>query len=109
MGHSAPYRAVVALAGTTAASWRSIRAHLITNGITEPFTVLPHLHALLDVVEALLLEQTVKEADREQLMDRLYRPELVVKRSDKAFVPPPGFDAQSMEDAFAAAAAADAL
>ena len=74
------------------------------NGVTEPMTTLPHLHALLDVVESVLMEQTFKDSDRDRLLDQLYRPEITVKKTDPGWKPPPGFDPDSMEDAFEAAA-----
>ena len=102
-GTAREYKAVQSLAGTTAASWRQVRAHLATDGIREPMRELPHVHVLLDLVESMLLEQCVKEEDRDRLMNALYRPE--IKRGE-GFKPPPGFDAEGMEAGFDALMAA---
>ena len=66
-----------------------------------------HLHSLLDTIESILMEQAIKEEDRDRLNDELYRPEVVVTRGGKkAWEPPPGFDPDSIEEGFDALAGA---
>lgn len=92
----------------TAFNWRTLRARLLTHGITDPLNALPSLHVLLDFTEALVMEQTIEEKDREKLITALYRPELEVTEpgEKQPFVPPPGFEPEAMEDAFDAFARA---
>jgi hypothetical protein len=84
------------LASAAAHHWRSVRARLILAGIPDPLRQLPDIHAILDVVEVMLMENQDK-AQREKLLDGLYMPDL----EDK----PSGFEEEDTEDAFAAFAA----
>lgn len=57
-----------------AADWRTIEARLIMAGIADPLRMLPSMHAVLNVVELMLLETCEKASDREDMIRRLYRP-----------------------------------
>ncbi|WP_432760985.1 DUF7240 domain-containing protein [Nocardia cyriacigeorgica] len=84
-GHRPPYRAVVILAAVTLRNWRRIRARLALAGITQPLRQL-ELHALLDIVEAMMEEGM----DSKQLTDMradLYKPDPEAKVDPAGFTP----------------------
>lgn len=82
MGHGAPYTAVISLSVMAAHHWRTIRVRLMNNGIGN-LMALTSLHAMLDAVEAIILEavvsdaKTTREAEvkRTRFLDSLYAPE----------------------------------
>lgn len=89
------------LAFLTATHWRPIRRRLAAEGIGDPMSQFPHMHALLDATEAIVLESFVDpknpkraEAERDRFIDSLYRPDPVALRvADDGFRPPPaGFE-----------------
>lgn len=73
--------------------WRTVRAKLILTGIPDPLRQLPDLHAVLDVVEAAILEP-MDRAEAGKFRFQLYRPD----PSEK----PKGFDEDDQLAAFAA-------
>lgn len=75
IGTARPYRAVASLAHAAVHNWRSIRARLILSGIADPLTMLPDMHAILDVTEALITEN-MESAKVDELHFQLYQPEL---------------------------------
>lgn len=102
-GTGRPFRAVASLTVAAARHWRTLRGRLALAGVTDPLRQLPDLHALLDAVEALLLEHADADAVNKH-MTALYRPD----PSEK----PRNFTADDQLDAFAAfeaAAAAEGL
>lgn len=110
VGTARSWRAVVVLCGITGQYWRTVRAHLITHGVTDPMG-LPSLHALLDVTEAMVLENiggkpAEAKAARQRFTDQVYRPETVTVGG--AAQAPPGFsdaDTEAAFDAFSKVAA----
>jgi hypothetical protein len=84
-GTDRPYGAVVNLAAATASNWRTIRSHLIDNGIEDPIK-LRSMHLLLDIaqnltVDTLLHSGTGKDAIKagerkaKEYISKLYRPD----------------------------------
>lgn len=47
---------------------------MIMAGVPDPLRQLPTMHALLNVVEQMLLDGCEKESDRQEMIRRLYRP-----------------------------------
>lgn len=85
------------------------------NGIADPMS-LPTMHAILDVAEAMAVEQTAHAEKKPEnakaavarLFDRLYRPDVPeVKKinGDGYRPPPPGFSAEEQDASFEAFAA----
>lgn len=96
-----PYRAVVTLTAITAHHWRTIRTHLLGNGVLDPMG-LTSLHALLDVAESMVVESIQEpkpeqtRRKRQQFFDRLYAPEPTADPHAR----PAGFDDDEIEAAF---------
>lgn len=117
MGYCAPYTAVITLSVMAGHHWRTIRTRLLNNGIGN-LMALPTLHAMLDAVEAIVLEAVVSDctkADeaqrkRTQFLDSLYAPTTgtAKKLNGSGYKPPPsGFETpQAVEDSFTAFAKA---
>ncbi|WAB09211.1 hypothetical protein SEA_LITTLEMUNCHKIN_35 [Gordonia phage LittleMunchkin] len=100
---------MITLAAITSTHWRTLRAKAATGGIPRPLEQLPHLHALLDLTEAAVMESfSGKDAERERktFLDKLYAPERGKQVSGTGHRPAPaGFDEDAMESAFDAFAA----
>ncbi|AKU45240.1 hypothetical protein SEA_TRES_41 [Mycobacterium phage Tres] len=98
MGHGAPYTAVISLSVMAAHHWRTIRTRLLNNGIGN-LMQLTSMHALLDAVEAIVLEAIVADAvkpeqakhKRDQFLDALYAPTTpeAKKLNGDGYKPPP--------------------
>lgn len=81
MGYGAPYTAVVSLSVMAAHHWRTVRTRLLNNGIGD-LMALASLHAMLDAVEAIILEAVVADATttkeakakRARFLDSIYAP-----------------------------------
>lgn len=109
MGHTAPYRAVIALSEVAAYHWRRVRSDLALAGMEDPMK-LPTMHNLLDLIERMILESMQgsknpkeDEAKREAFLDKLYRPDPVevAEAPNGGYKPPPsGFDEEDVESAF---------
>lgn len=76
-----------------------MRGRLILSGIPDPLRQLPDMHAILDVVEVILLDSAHTREDRDRLNTTLYRPSL------EDDTPPPGFEVAEQQASFAAFAA----
>jgi hypothetical protein len=98
-GTARPYLAVATLASISGQHWRTVRAHLIDKGIPDPM-LLPSMHALLDVVETMVVESIHADKPRDtqrkrdEFYDTLYKPEIVkVPVNGDGYRPvPEGFD-----------------
>lgn len=71
-----PWRTTVMLAATTVNQWHTIRGRLIQKGIPDPLRQIPTMNALLDAVEAMLMEAAASQGEKElqQLERQLYPP-----------------------------------
>lgn len=74
-----PWRTTVMLAATTVHQWHTIRGRLIQKGIPDPLRQIPTLNALLDAVEAMLMEAAASQGEKEvrELERQLYPPPAV--------------------------------
>lgn len=85
-----------------------MRARFASNGIARPLEEFTTLHAMLDVVEAAVLESfssgkdaKENERDRTNFLDKMYAPERGTKLDGDGYKPAPaGFDEANMESAF---------
>ncbi|MDO4610966.1 MAG: hypothetical protein Q4B41_09985 [Corynebacterium sp.] len=84
-GTGRPWRTTVALAGAAVGQWSMIRGRLIMRGIGDPLRDLPSLTALLDVVEAMVLDGAEDEKERRRILSDLYR-------RDDGLSPPVGWE-----------------
>ncbi|QDF17565.1 hypothetical protein SEA_YAGO84_33 [Gordonia phage Yago84] len=95
---------MITLASITSVHWRTIRGRIGSYGIARPLEQLPHLHALLDLTEAAVMESfSGKDAERERksFIDKLYAPERGKKVEGTGHRPAPaGFDEDAMEASF---------
>lgn len=117
MGHGPPYTAVISLSVMAAHHWRTIRTRLLNNGIGN-LMELSSLHALIDAVEAIILEAVVQDAKtqaeadtkRNRFLDALYAPDTAEakKLNGDGYKPAPSEFAvpQQVEDDFNAFARA---
>ncbi len=91
-------------------NWRAIRLKLLTMGVGNPMGM-RSLHALLDVVEMVMLDavggDTLEDtvAARTRFLDKLYAPERLVN-GEKYQARPAGFSDAEVNASFAAFAAA---
>lgn len=76
-----------------------MRTRFWSAGIARPLEQLASMHDIADMAEMVLIEQCVKDEDRNELMSKLYRPEFRDDEDDDD-VPPPGFDLDDMEASF---------
>ena len=74
-----PWRTTVMLASTTVNQWHTIRGRLIQKGIPDPLRQIRTLNALLDAVEAMLMESAASQGEKElrELERQLYPPPAV--------------------------------
>lgn len=74
-----PWRTTVMLATTTVNQWHTIRGRLIQKGIPDPLRQIRTLNALLDAVEAMLMEAAAGQGEKElqELERQLYPPPAV--------------------------------
>lgn len=78
--------------------WPTVRGRLVTSGIADPLRQLPTLYALLDAVEALVLDSMEKQEDRDRYFTRTYAPPHGwAQRGDRV---PKGFEPDSELEAF---------
>lgn len=88
-GTARPYVAVVTLSLHAGYNWRNIRQKLITSGVANPMK-LSSLHALLDVVEDIVVDSVFRAAEREKDDAPPSAGETAVKRFyDEIYVPDP--------------------
>lgn len=91
---SRPFHVDVSLSATAVQSWPSVRGRLVMSGVADPLQQLPNLYALLDAVEAMVLEGMQKEEDRERYFSRVYAPPAGTRQRGK--VPKGWSDADEM-------------
>lgn len=72
-----PWRSTVMLANITVSQWTTIRGRLIQKGIPDPLRQIPSMNALLDTVEAMLMESAAAQGEDE------------VKKLERSLYPPP--------------------
>ena len=74
-----PWRTTVMLSSTTVNQWHTIRGRLIQKGIPDPLRQIRTLNALLDAVEAMLMEAAAGQGEKElrELERQLYPPPAV--------------------------------
>lgn len=115
MGHRSPYTAVITLCVMAGYHWRSVRTRFLNDGIADPMA-LTSMHAMLDKVEAVVLEAVVSNAGNEKgagkaahdkFITELYTtPPQMVKLNGKTTLvvaPPEGFETpEAVEEGFTA-------
>jgi len=71
-----PWRTTVMLASVAVNQWHTIRGRLIQKGIPDPLRQIPSMNALLDTVEAMLMESAASQGEDEakKLERQLYPP-----------------------------------
>lgn len=98
--HSArPFHVDVSLSATAVKNWHSVRGRLVMAGVSDPLKSLPNIYALLDAVEAMILDGMGKEEDRDRYFRKLYAPP---PGSSAKGVVPKGFSAEEELAAFEA-------
>lgn len=73
-GSARPYHVDTSLAGAAVENWTAIRGRLVTGGVPDPLRQLPTMYALLDAVEAMVLESHQDERERDRYWRRMYAP-----------------------------------
>lgn len=98
--HSArPFFTDVNLAATAVAQWPQVRGRLVMSGVADPLRQLPTIYALLDAVEAMILDGMGKEEEREAYFRRMYTPPVGSMAKGRT---PKGFSAEEEMAAFEA-------